>query len=414
VSVVQARDAPPIALPAASGAAPLVSLRGVTKDYPKIATGGDRLRTLASLLLRRADMPHFRALDAVDLVVRPGESVGIVGENGAGKSTLLKIIANVVRPTRGEVAVHGRVGALLELGSGFHPEYTGRENIYLSSALMGLSRREARAKVDGIIEFADIGKHIDEPIKHYSSGMAVRLGFAVATALEPDLLITDEVLAVGDESFQKKCIAWLEDYLGEGGTLLLCSHSMFHVKTLCRRAVWIHHGAVRMEGNAHDVAREYLTYHEEKSGPARSAARPASRDLPRIETAWIERADGTPESTFAPGDAMVVQGVAWQPDDVPPVLLFGIVRADGTPVYGSHSNDAGYRPVRVAPREFAFAVRFDAVALLPGKYRVRLHTLDGLRLFDTFERDFVVTGETRDYGLVRMPHTWIAGRGRER
>jgi lipopolysaccharide transport system ATP-binding protein len=414
VSVVQVRDAPPLASPAASGAAPLVALRGVTKDYPKIATGGDRLRTLASLLLKRADMPHFRALDGVDLVVRPGESVGIVGENGAGKSTLLKIIASVVRPTHGEVAVRGRVGALLELGSGFHPEYTGRENIYLSSALMGLSRREAHAKVDEIVAFADIGKHIDEPIKHYSSGMAVRLGFAVATALEPDLLITDEVLAVGDESFQKKCIAWLEGYLGDGGTLLLCSHSMFHVKTLCQRAVWIHRGRVRMEGGAHDVAREYLTYHEEKSGPPRAAARPVSRDLPRIEAAWTERPDGAAQDTFAFGETMVLQGVAWQPDDVPPVLLFGIVRADGTPVYGSHSNDSGYQPVRIAPREFAFAVRFDAVALLPGKYRVRVHTLDGLRLFDTFELDFVVTGETRDYGLVRMPHAWLEGRGRQR
>ena len=393
-------------------AAPLVCLRGITKDYPKVATGGDRLRTLASLLLRRGDMPHFRALDHVDLVVRRGESVGIVGENGAGKSTLLKIIASVVRPTSGEVSVLGRVGALLELGSGFHPEYTGRENIYLSSALMGLSRREARAKVDGIVEFADIGEHIDEPIKHYSSGMAVRLGFAVATALEPELLITDEVLAVGDESFQKKCIAWLEGYLAGGGTLLLCSHSMFHVKTLCQRALWIQHGAVRMEGNAFDVTREYLTYHEEKSAPARPADRFARPDLPRIESAWTERADGSAAATFAQGETFVLQGIAQHPDDLPPVLLFGIVRADGTPVYGSHSNDAGYRPVRVAPREYAFAVRFESNALLPGKYRMRVHTLDGLRLFDTFELEFVVTGETRDYGLVRMPHAWVPGRGR--
>ena len=241
---------------------PLVSMRGVTKDYPRISTGGDRLRTLAALLFRREDIPHFRALDSIDLEVRRGESLGIVGENGAGKSTLLKILAGVVRPTRGEVRVQGRVGALLELGSGFHPDYTGRENIFLSSALMGLSRREARGKVDSIVEFADIGKHIDEPIKHYSSGMAVRLGFAVATALEPELLITDEVLAVGDESFQKKCIAWLQRYLAGGGTLLLCSHSMFHVQTLCRRAVWLHHGAMRMQGESFDVTREYLTYHE--------------------------------------------------------------------------------------------------------------------------------------------------------
>ena len=170
----------------------LVRVAGVAKDYPKLSTTGDRLRTLLGLLFRLREIPHFTALDDITLEVRRGQSLGIIGENGAGKSTLLKIIAGVVRPTRGTVAVDGRVGALLELGSGFHPEYTGRENIYLSSALMGLSRREARSKVDAIVEFADIGEHIDEPIKHYSSGMAVRLGFAVATTLTPDILITDE------------------------------------------------------------------------------------------------------------------------------------------------------------------------------------------------------------------------------
>ena len=147
-------------------AAALIRLEGVTKDYPKISTSGERLRTLVSLLLRNREMPHFRALEDIDLEVVRGQSVGIIGENGAGKSTLLKIVAGVVRPTRGSVAVNGRVGALLELGSGFHPEYTGRENIHLSSALMGLSRREVRAKIDSIIAFADIGEHIDEPVKH--------------------------------------------------------------------------------------------------------------------------------------------------------------------------------------------------------------------------------------------------------
>ena len=162
----------------------------------------------------------------------------MIGENGAGKSTLLKIVAGVIPPTRGRVTVNGRVGALLELGSGFHPEYTGLANIDLAAALLGLAPAEIAAKRDEIIAFADIGEHINDPIKHYSSGMVVRLGFAVATTLAPDVLITDEVLAVGDESFQKKCVAWMEHYLGGGGTLLLCSHSMYHVQKLCReRAV---------------------------------------------------------------------------------------------------------------------------------------------------------------------------------
>ena len=390
----------------------LVRLAGVTKDYPKVATDADRLRTLASLLLGRGETPHFRALEDVALEVHAGESVGLIGENGAGKSTLLKIIAGVVRPTRGSVEVKGRVSALLELGSGFHPDYTGRENIFLSSAVMGLSRREARSKVDAIVDFADIGSQIDEPIKHYSSGMVVRLGFAVATTLRPDLLITDEVLAVGDESFQKKCIQWMKGYLDGGGTLLLCSHSMYHVQTLCQKTLWIHHGCARAFGESFDVTREYLTYHEEKR---RNDAAPAAKipgNMPRIESAWIEGTDGSRRATFRQGETLVVQAVAYEPDERSPVLLFGIVRADGTPVYGSPSSEAGFVPVKTGDKRFAFAIRFDSLALLPGKYTLRLHALDpeGLRLFDTVENEFVVTGETRDFGLVKMQHAWLRGR----
>ena len=393
---------------------PLVSLAGITKDYPKVATGGDRLRTLVSLMLGSGEFPHFRALEAIDLEVNRGESVALVGENGAGKSTLLKIIAGVARPSAGTVAVRGRVSALLELGSGFHPDYTGRENIYLSSAVMGLSHRETRAKVDSIIEFADIGAHIDEPIKHYSSGMVVRLGFAVATSLAPDLLITDEVLAVGDESFQKKCIQWLERYLDAGGTLLLCSHSMFHVQTLCSKALWIHQGRARMFGPSFDVTREYLTYHEEKRRAEKTAAPVAGGNMPRIVSAWTERADGTRADTFRQGEELVLQGVAYEPDDRSPVLLFGIVRADGTAVYGSPSNERGFIPTPIGERRFSFAIRFAALALLPGKYTMRMHALDpeGLRLFDTLESEFVVTGETRDFGLVKLEHRWTEGDAR--
>ena len=392
---------------------PLVRLAGVGKDFPRVETAGRRVSTLFKLLAGRANLPHFRALDGVDLELRRGESVGVIGANGAGKSTLLKIVAGVVKPTRGSVEVRGRVSALLELGSGFHPDYTGRENIHLSSALMGMSRRETREKVQSIIEFADIGEHIDEPIKHYSSGMVVRLGFAVAAALEPEVLITDEVLAVGDESFQKKCIAWLERYLADDGTLLLCSHSMFHVQTLCRRALWIHQGRVRMHGDSFDVTREYLTYHEEKAAAAQAALRVPGGVHARVVDAWTERDDGSAAVTFRMGEALVLQGVAYQPDDRPPVLLFGIMRVDGTSVFGSHSNESGYLPSRIEPNLFAFAVRFEALSLLPGKYKLRTHTLDpeGLRLFDTLEVEFVVTGQTRDYGIVSVPHRWIGGRG---
>ena len=252
----------------------LVHIEGIGKDYPIIRTGSGRLRTVLELLSGRAIHEYYRALDDVTLTIPRGESWGIIGENGAGKSTLLKIIAGVVKASRGSLNVQGRVSALLELGTGFHPEYSGRDNIYLASALMGWSRAETRGRIDDILAFADIGAHIEQPVKTYSSGMVVRLGFAVATALSPDLLVTDEVLAVGDESFQKKCLRWMENFRARGGTLLLCSHSMYHIQSLCQKAVWIHAGKVRMKGDAFAVTQAYLAHHEARNRRETSSKRP--------------------------------------------------------------------------------------------------------------------------------------------
>src|SRR6478735_5702838 len=251
----------------------LLTLEGVGKDYAKVESRGGRLRLVFDLLRGHGAAHVFRALDDVSFTMRRGESLGIIGENGAGKSTLLKVVAGVIQPTRGSVAVNGRVGALLELGSGFHPEYTGLANIDLAAALLGLAPSELGAKRDEIIAFADLGEHINDPLKQYSSGMVVRLGFAVATALSPDVLITDEVLAVGDESFQKRCIAWMERYLAGGGTLLFVSHSMYNVQKLCRHALWLEHGRPRLYGDADHVAREYLAWHEARSAAAAKAAK---------------------------------------------------------------------------------------------------------------------------------------------
>jgi lipopolysaccharide transport system ATP-binding protein len=389
---------------------PLIQLAGVGKDYPRATTARQRVGALASALLGRPLGARFTALDNIELTVRRGESLGVIGENGAGKSTLLKIISKVVKPSRGTAAVHGRVAALLELGSGFHPDYTGRENIMLSSALVGLSRREMLTRVGDIIAFADIGEHIDEPLRHYSSGMVVRLGFAVATALRPDVLVTDEVLAVGDESFQRKCIQWVEGYLHDGGTLLLVSHSMFHIQTLCRHALWLDHGRMRAYGDSFDVTRDYLVWHHERIAAnerPQEAAAPGGH-VPRIVSTWLEREDGTRASQFAMGEAMVFRGVAYEPDDRPPTILIGVVRADGTPVFGTHSNDTAYRPNRMGPRLFGFTVRFPRLPLLPSKYALRAHALDpeGLRLFDTVKAEFLVSGQSRDYGVARLEHAW--------
>ena len=388
----------------------LISLKGVGKDYPLVSTGAGRLRTLFSLVGGGGVVEHVSALEDIGLEVRRGESLGLVGENGAGKSTLLKVIAGVVKPTHGVAVVNGRVGALLELGSGFHPDYTGRDNIALSAALAGLSRAEVETRLEHIVGFADIGSHIDQPVKHYSSGMVVRLGFAIATALAPDVLITDEVLAVGDESFQRKCIQWMERFLGDGGTLLLCSHGMYHIQTLCQKAAWLHRGKLRAYGDSFSVTQDYLAYHEEK----RRAETPAddggdvAGEYYAVRTLLTRDASGNEASQFAMQETIDVRIEIYSPDDRPPVALVGLVRADGTPVYGTHSDEKGFVPKHVAPRRYAFGVRFPNCALIPGKYQLRAHALDpeGLRLYDTVEKAFTVRGATRDYGLVRLEHAW--------
>ena len=254
----------------------LVEARGLGKSYPLVFRPRDRLRALWHLLAGRGRAESVAVLKNIDLRVQRGESLGLIGENGAGKSTLLKLLTGVLTPTTGSVAVHARVGALLELGAGFHPEYSGRDNISLAAALYGLNAQETQAKIPQIIEFADIGHYIDEPVKHYSSGMVVRLGFAIVASLHPDLLITDEVLAVGDEAFQRKCVRWIEDYLAGGGTLILVSHSMYHIKN-CAGTRAGSAGEIAASGEVFAVTQAYQAYQESKrAGGARRAEHPRS------------------------------------------------------------------------------------------------------------------------------------------
>jgi len=393
--------------------APLVEARDLGKAYPKVHRNADRLRALARLLFGASSGERHEVLRDVTLNVARGESLGLIGENGAGKSTLLKLITGVLTPSSGSVQVNGRIGALLELGAGFHPEYSGRDNIAMAAALYGLPGADLRARVPEIIAFADIGDYIDEPVKHYSSGMVVRLGFAVIASLKPDLLVTDEVLAVGDESFQKKCVRWIEDYLGGGGTLILVSHSMYHVQKLCRHALWLRDGKVEQYGDVFDVTQAYLAYHERKSAPA-----PEHAEIARAgyEFSVLGVAlNGVDAETPLPLEFGATLRVAMRirsRDGRVPSIAIGIVRADGTPVYGVGSDMDGITLEAAGNGEYAGEVEFPDLALLPGSYAVRVHPLDpeGVRLFDTLERAFVVRGASREFGLVRLGHRWLTGR----
>jgi lipopolysaccharide transport system ATP-binding protein len=210
-------------------------------------------------LLQRTKREEFWALKDVDLEVKQGEVLGLIGRNGAGKTTLLKILSRITRPTKGWAEIYGRVGSLLEVGTGFHPELSGRDNVYLSGAILGMSRQEIRAKFDEIVAFAELEKFLDTQVKHYSSGMYVRLAFAVAAHLEPEILLVDEVLAVGDIKFQKKCLGKMGDVAKEGRTIILVSHQINQIRRLCERVAWVDGGGIRQDGPAHEVISAYET-----------------------------------------------------------------------------------------------------------------------------------------------------------
>src|ERR1700752_416395 len=286
---------------------PMIKAEGLAKQY-RVGTSEPSYRTLRDAIAGAAVAPFkllsrsrrssrgetVWALDGVSFDAQPGEVIGIIGRNGAGKSTLLKVLSRITEPTRGRADLYGRVSSLLEVGTGFHPELTGRENVYLNGAILGMARTEIKRKFDEIVAFSGIEKFIDTPVKWYSSGMYLRLAFSVAAHLEPEILIVDEVLAVGDASFQRKCLNKMQSVSEQGRTVLFVSHDMTAVTRLCPRAILLDHGKVLSDGPAHDVVSAYLT-----SGVGTTAARvwddPASapgNDITRLRAVRVRTEDG--------------------------------------------------------------------------------------------------------------------------
>ena len=242
----------------------VITVENISKKYVLRHEQGERYKTLAGTLsnlakgVRMPEKEEFWALQDVSFSIEQGQRVGIIGRNGAGKSTLLKVLSRIVTPTKGRVEITGRVASLLEVGTGFHPELSGRENIFLNGAILGMSRREIESKFDEIVAFAEVERFLDTPVKRYSSGMYVRLAFAVAAHLEPEILIVDEVLAVGDAAFQKKCLGKMKDVAGQGRTVLFVSHNMAAIQNLCSTCIYMKSGSVVQQGKTEDVIPAYL------------------------------------------------------------------------------------------------------------------------------------------------------------
>ena len=311
--------------------------------------------------LERGD--EFWALRNINLEVKEGEILGIIGRNGAGKSTLLKILSQITAPTEGKIKVKGRIASLLEVGTGFHPELTGRENVYLNGAILGMTRKEVRSKFDEIVEFADINEFIDTPVKRYSSGMYVRLAFAVAAHLDPEILIVDEVLAVGDAAFQKKCLGKMKDVSGQQKrTVLFVSHNMASIQNLCQKAVLLHDGVINQHGDPVKVVSSYLDgmYKAHKE-----ASHVKSFDGKFVITHTVLRNQtGVQETTFRPGDTLVIEihYDAKEPLELP--YFWVSISGNQGCLLGANMLLDGFRPYRIEGRGFV-RVKFPDLPLYP-------------------------------------------------
>ncbi|HMO59672.1 MAG TPA: polysaccharide ABC transporter ATP-binding protein, partial [Roseiflexaceae bacterium] len=293
----------------------VIEFRGVSKRFTINRDRSDTLQgRVAGMLRRRVEGDSFWALRDVSFSIARGESFALVGHNGAGKSTALKLMTRILEPTSGSVHVSGRIAALLELGSGFHPDLSGRENVFLYGSLLGIGRRDMQARLDEIVAFADMADFLDMEVKHYSSGMYTRLAFAVAVSVDPEVLITDEVLAVGDEAFQRKCMERIFAFRQQGRTIIFVSHALETVRTLCDRAIWLERGEPRLLGNAGTVIDAYLeeVNRREAEELARrsemtaSGERFGSREV-EISGVSLLDASGRPGTVFQTGAALTVR-----------------------------------------------------------------------------------------------------------
>ncbi|MBS0377851.1 MAG: ABC transporter ATP-binding protein [Proteobacteria bacterium] len=373
---------------------------------------------------RHAPKEVLWALRDVSFSVQEGEVVGIIGRNGAGKSTLLKVLSKITYPTTGRVRARGRVASLLEVGTGFHEELTGRENIYLNGSILGMKKREVDKKLDAIVEFSGVERFIDTPIKRYSSGMRMRLGFAVAAHLEPDVLIVDEVLAVGDAAFQKKCLSAMQELQGGGRTVLFVSHNMAAVENLCTRGLWIANGQVRMDGGTHEVIEAYMnSFTSAEDAGAELNVVDGRRGTGEVRYTRVEFLSQArePQPVTRSGKAMVVRMHyhANEPIERP---CFGLkVLTDmGTLVTDASTWLHGIDIPLVPPGDGYVDLEIDFLNLLPGRYYLTLW-IDSVirqgRIFDAIEHamhldieEAPVYNSSRRidsrYGLVYFPQRW--------
>lgn len=358
----------------------------------------ERNQSLKAALMRgkRASFDEFWALKDVSFEIPVGSTFGLIGENGSGKSTMLKCIAQILQPDTGSVRTRGRLAALLELGSGFHPELSGRENVFLNGSILGLSRKELARRFDDIVDFAGIEEFIDQPVKNYSSGMYVRLGFAIAINVDPEILLVDEVLAVGDAAFQEKCMDKFADFRRQGKTVVIVSHAMGSMRSMCDQAVWLEHGTMIGSGKANEVVDGYV----DKSHASRAEAEPELITIAeaghqgtaeaRITAVELLTDAGRRQTRFRTGEGLTIRlHYACTESIERPAFGFALENSDGVYVWAHNTIDAGYHPGPISGSGTVDLV-VPALPLQPGSFELTASIVNdtGTHIYD-FVRDCV-------------------------
>jgi ABC-2 type transport system ATP-binding protein len=376
----------------------------------------ERNQSLKAALMRRARVKYeeFWALRDVSLDVPEGTTFALIGENGSGKSTLLKCMAHILRPEKGRIQTFGKISALLELGAGFHPELTGRENIFLNGSILGMSKKQLNQRFDEIVGFAGLEHFIDTPVKNYSSGMYVRLGFSVAINVDPEILLIDEVLAVGDAEFQRKCLEKFDDFRAAGKTIVIVSHALESVRNLCDTAAWLEHGQMRRIGNASEVIDDYLTEsHADRAADGTHGARWGTGEA-RVEKMEVLDVSGEPVKRVCTGDTVIFR-FHYKSDALIPKPVWGMAlyTLDGVWVTGPSTREVGLFPDQLEPGAEGYVdLRVERLLLLPGTYDVSasLFNITGATVYDMRHRalrfDVEFGDPHEEYGFVSLGGNW--------
>ena len=407
-----------------------IELENVTRVYQKYSAR-HRFQTFKSALVKgdlfrsmKAD-ELVMAVDAINLRVEKGMTFGVIGENGSGKSTLLKLVAGIAKPSSGWLKVEGKISALIELGAGFHPEISGRENVYINGIMLGLSKKEISRKFDEIVRFAELEDFIDAPVKTYSSGMYMRLGFSVAINVNPDVLLIDEVLAVGDAAFVPKCLDRIDDFRRRKKTILFVSHDLATVEKICDKVAWMKCGKIQMLGEPKRVVDAYLQdiaamqeedYQkrkadvdlEQKWEDERREKRWGKREV-EIRKVTLKNLRGEEKHVFTPEEGMVVEIDTAANEPIKDFVFgIGIFNSQGTSCYGTNTNLEDYKPV-VIQGEGKVGCRIEKLNLINGTYYldVAVHKRDGYP-YDYHRNlySFLVSSTLKDVGIARLPHKW--------